>query len=80
MMGPGGNSSDSNMKVIWILHEGKLRPARVTKGATDGTYTEIDSKMITEDTEIITGVDTSGNSNKSKETNSNNRPPMMRPF
>ena len=80
MMGPGGNSSDSNMKVIWILHEGKLRPARVTKGATDGTYTEIGSEMISEDTEVITGVDNSGSSNKEQKTNDNNRPPMMRPF
>ena len=79
MMGPG-QGTDSNVNVIWIMEDGKIRPARVTKGITDGTYTEIGSEMISEDIEIITGVDNSGSSNKEQKTNDNNRPPMMRPF
>ena len=79
MTGPG-RSDDSDVKVIWIMEEGKVRPARVTKGITDGTYTEVESELISEGTEVITGADNSGRSKKEQETNNNNRPPMMRPF
>lgn len=58
---------------IWILEHKKLKRVDIETGLSDDSATEIKSKLITDGTEIITGI-------KGKEKNSNKRnqrPPRM---
>lgn len=58
---------------IWILEHKKLKRVDIETGLSDDSATEIKSKLITDGTEIITGIQGKGkNSNKR-----NQRPPRM---
>ncbi len=52
--GAGAAGGDADKRQVWILRDGKPRPARVEVGITDGTTTEIVSGHLQEGDEVIT--------------------------
>ena len=51
----GGNGKGEKRAVIWIEEGGSVRPMPVTLGLTDGSFTEIDGKGLTEGLRVAMG-------------------------
>ncbi|PPD40594.1 MAG: efflux transporter periplasmic adaptor subunit [Methylobacter sp.] len=45
-----------NQQQVWTTSEGRLKPVPITKGTTDGAFTEITGGAVNTDTELVTGI------------------------
>ena len=55
-MNPVTEAEQANQGTVWIQDGEFVRPVRVKIGPTDGSVTEITSKDLQENSEIITGT------------------------
>ena len=49
-------NTTGNQQQVWTISQGNLKPVPITKGATDGAFTEIAGGAINADTELVTGI------------------------
>jgi HlyD family secretion protein len=49
-------NTSGNQQQVWTISQGNLKPVPITKGATDGAFTEIAGGAINADTELVTGI------------------------
>lgn len=52
---PGQMPDTTNMKVLWVLENGKLRPMPVRKGIQNSRYVEISGPRLTEGLVVVVG-------------------------
>jgi len=49
-------NTTGNQQQVWTISQGNLKPVPITKGATDGAFTEIAGGAIDTGTELVTGI------------------------
>lgn len=49
-------NTSGNQQQVWTISEGHLKPVPITKGATDGAFTEIAGAAIDAGSELVTGI------------------------
>ncbi|WP_019867774.1 efflux RND transporter periplasmic adaptor subunit [Methylovulum miyakonense] len=51
-----GANTSGNQQQVWTISQGSLKPVPITKGATDGAFTEIAGSAVDAGTDLVTGI------------------------
>jgi HlyD family secretion protein len=49
-------NTTGNQQQVWAISQGNLKPVAISKGATDGAFTEVAGGAVDAGTELVTGI------------------------